>query len=112
MPICVGYITAGGQHAVIADGDVAGGINSNAGADQDMIADVDMTLLLPQVPGGQRNPAVLCRHHVKESADPNLGPENIDIPRFHEQRAGTEASKVGRNEMLAVPVFEGLKAIF
>ena len=77
-----------------------------------MIADVDMTLLLTQVPGRKRHPAVFCRHHVQKIADPNFGAEHIDVPRLHQQRARAETCKMRRNEMLAVPVLKGLKAVF
>lgn len=53
MPVGVAYITAGGEHRVVSDGDLAGGVNSYTGANQDVIAKTNMPLMVTKLPSAK-----------------------------------------------------------
>ena len=54
MPVCIGDVGAGRKHAVVADGNVAGGVKPAAWADQDIVAQGDVALVITEGPGRER----------------------------------------------------------
>jgi len=112
MPVCIGKVTPGSEHAIIANQDLGCRVNPDARADQAVIAHDNTTACFAHLPGGQGDFAIVGSDDMKISTYFNLRAMKANVPGFHQVMPSAKAGKLRRDELFGVVPLEPKVELF
>ena len=112
MPVRIGQIGAGGEHAAVTDGDFFGGADADAGTDKAGVTDKDTFGIVFIRPDGEPDLIVGCRHDGDVVAQVNERTEDLDIPGLHEREVFAKGFKLRAQKMVYVKILKFYIEVF
>ena len=112
MPICIRNVGAGCKHTIVADADLRGGVEAAAGADQHIVAQCDLSLVMAKAPRRKRDLAVSVTDDVEVMPCSNMLTAESDVPGFQYHWIIAHYLKVWPYSVFDIPMFDFTKQPF
>lgn len=108
MPIGVGEIGSGSQHAAATEVDSACGVEADSRTQQAVVADVDGSDSGVVFPYREADGPVCCGDDVNAIAEADVGTVELQVPGFHDAVVVAERIELGAQKVLGEGPFEAV----
>ena len=112
VPVGVGDVAVGGEHAGVPDGDGIGRGDADARGEQDVVTDGDALDVFVFGPDGEPGFFVRAAQEGDVAADGDRAAEDFDVPGFDDEAVGAQTFQFGGQVTADPEVLEAVPGLF